>query len=188
MRLESGTQSDIGPRLRRRRRAQFMTLQDLADKSGLTPSLISQLERGKTSGSIKTLKKISDSLGVTVSDLFADEGERLNSVISFSDITTHEYGTSASKALVTPRSFNHVEIFIGHLGPGGHTGKEPLTHGNSEEVIILLEGSVEVTIGSQVYPLVKHQSIALNSGQPHKVQETAGGSAMIMWVISPPSI
>jgi len=165
-----------------------MTLQQLADKSGLTPSSISQLERGKTTGSIKTLKKIAEELGITVSDLFADEADNLNSVISFAHRTTHDYGTRASKALVTPKTFNHVEVFVGHLEAGGNTGSEPHTHGSSEEVIVVLEGSVDVTIGQQVFPLVKNQSIALSSNQPHKVEETGGKTAMVMWIIAPPSV
>jgi len=165
-----------------------MTLQELAEKSGLTPSSISQLERGKTTGSVKTLRKIAGGLGMTVSDLFADGRERVNSVISLDRTITHDYGNEASKALVTPRSFNHVEVFIGHLAAGGNTGSEPHAHGASEELIFVLEGNVEVTIGEEVLELTKHQSIALKSNQLHKVQETKGASAVVMWIIAPPSV
>lgn len=185
---QTGVQLDIGPRIRRRRRALFMTLQELADKTELTPSSISQLERGKTSGSIKTLGRLAEGLGITVSDLFADKNESVNSVINLDEIATHEYGTNASKALVTPKSFNHMEIFVGHLASRGHTGREPHTHGASEEVIVVLEGTVQVTVGEQAYILTKHQAIALNSSQPHKVEEVDAAPASIMWVISPPSV
>lgn len=165
-----------------------MTLQELAEKSDLAPSSISQLERGKTTGSIKALRKITASLGMTVSDLFADDEEKAHKVISLDRLATHDYGNNASKALVTPRFFNHMEVFVGNLGPGGNTGREPHSHGVSEELILVSEGEVDVTIGEEVFQLTKNQSIAFTSNKPHKVQETAGEPAVIMWIIAPPSV
>jgi|SRR5699024_2349762 len=179
---------DIGPRLRKRRRALHLTLSELAEKTGLTASSISQLERGKTTGSIKSLQLVTQALGIGFSDLFSDTDESKSAVLDFGDITTHEYGTLANKALLTPKSFDHMQVFVGFLEPGGHTGEGRITHGESEEMVIVLSGSVEVLLEEETFSLTQHQSIAFLSDRPHKIREAAGETASLLWVIAPPTV
>lgn len=182
------SQPDIGHRLRKRRRALHLTLAELSEKTGLTASQISQLERGKTSGSIKSLQLVAQGLGIGFADLFSDSNQGRNTVIDLASITTHEYGFLASKALLTPKSFDHMQVFVGFLEPGGSTGEERITHGDSEEMVIVLGGSIEVTIGDETSRLSQHQSISFISNQPHKIQEAEGAPASLLWIIAPPTV
>lgn|GEM_PF-1890861 len=180
--------SDLGPRLRKRRFALHMTLAELAEKTGLTASSISQLERGKTTGSIKTLRALAQGLGIGFSDLFSNAQDERNEVVDLRKITTQKYGSLAQKALLSPKWFDHMQVFVGFLKPGGSTGEEAFAHGSSEEMIVVLEGSVEVTIGDETVLLTQEQSVAFRSSESHKVKEAAGAPASLLWIIAPPTV
>ncbi|MEM7262341.1 MAG: helix-turn-helix transcriptional regulator, partial [Planctomycetota bacterium] len=62
----------LGERLRAARKANDLTLQQLATRAGVSVSLISQIELARSSGSVRTLFKLSRALGVPLEGLFAD--------------------------------------------------------------------------------------------------------------------
>jgi len=156
-------------------------------ETDLTESSISQLERGKTTGSIGTLQRIGAALGITLGDLFESPNAHRSVVVDFQDLPMQEYGKDATKTLITPRYFDHVEVFVGHLAPGGHTGQDQVAYGSSEELIVVLQGAVDVTLGEETYRVGTHQSAPIYTNTPHKIQATEDGPAMVMWVIAPPS-
>lgn len=177
----------IGARLRQRRKALRMTLKDVSEASGVAESFISQLERGIHTGSIRTLQKISAALGLVVGDLFSTEEAGGPRVIRFNPGDGFSFGENASKMRLTPRSFNHLEVFLGEFEPYGSTGVEPYSHGASEEVLVVLEGEVEVTLGGQTFALAALDSIPYLSRVAHRVAETAGRHAKVLWAMAPPS-
>lgn len=72
MRLEkSGLLVSLGVRIRSLRKAKRLSQEALAERSGLNPKYIGQIERAETNPSIETLRRIADGLGVNLSDLFA---------------------------------------------------------------------------------------------------------------------
>lgn len=68
--LEERLNTEIGRRVRELRQEQKLTLKQLASRTGLSVSLISQIELAKSAASISTLYKIVTALGVTFSDFF----------------------------------------------------------------------------------------------------------------------
>ena len=67
----------LGIRIKKKREGLGLLVKDLSAQIGMTPSLISQIERGKAFPSIVTLKKISDVLQTTVDELI-DEHDNLS--------------------------------------------------------------------------------------------------------------
>lgn len=183
---QSGGES-VGARLRRRRKALHLRLKEVAAAAGIAESFLSQLERGVHNGSIRTLQKICDVLGLTVGDLFASEEADGPYVSRFTPNAGVSFGIDARKLRLTPRSFDHLEVFIGVFEPYGSTGVEPYTHEHSEELIIALDGEVEVTIGSDTLRLGPLDSVAYTSEQPHRVEEAVGSPAKVLWAMAPPS-
>jgi DNA-binding NtrC family response regulator len=60
----------LGSKIRSLRRERLLTLKQLANKTALSVSLISQIELGKSAASVSTLRKLATALGVSMSDLF----------------------------------------------------------------------------------------------------------------------
>lgn len=181
------TSEAIGARLRRRRKAKRMTLRQVAEEAGLAEGFLSQLERGVHSGSVRTLQKICKVLGLTVGELFDVAWDETPGVTRFVDARGFSFGIDARKARLTPKSFDHLEVFIGLFEPNGSTGVEPYSHGDSEELLLVINGEVEVTIGDVTHQLGPLDSLPYSSRQTHRLVEAVGRPATVLWAISPPS-
>jgi transcriptional regulator with XRE-family HTH domain len=178
---------DVGERLRTLRRHRRCTLKMVAERSGLSESFLSQIERGRSNASIGSLRRIADALGVSVSDLFEPSGPPRPRVLRSDDRPALTFGVLGRKLLLTPKPLQNLEVFVGELGRGGSTGAEPYAHGDSEELFVVLGGIVELELGGESYELGQGDSIAYRSSTPHKISNAGDDVAEVMWIISPPS-
>ena len=177
----------VGERLRKRRKALGMTLRQVAEASSLTEGYISQLERGLNTASIRSLQNLGEVLGFAVGDFFSIPSQNGPSVNRFRDTGGLAYGVHGHKLRLTPNHFDHLELFIGILEPGGSSGDEAYSHGSSEELLLVIEGQVDVTLGEQTFTLYSMDSIPYSSSVPHRIQESGGSQAMVLWAMSPRS-
>ena len=181
-------QVDVGERLRAIRHLRRATLKAVAERAGLSESFLSQIERGKANASIGSLTQIAAALGVHVADLFEPHSSRAEPrVLRRGSRPVLAFGNLGRKYLLTPRPLEHLEVFAAELEPGGSTGDEPYTHGDSEELFVVLSGCVHLQLGERLYQLEDRDSIDYRSSTPHRVMNAGDGIAEVMWVISPPS-
>jgi transcriptional regulator with XRE-family HTH domain len=178
---------DVGERLRELRRFRRCTLKTVADRSGLSESFLSQVERGRSSASIASLRKIAEALGVSMADLFEPDGVPGPKVLRRGDRPALSFGVLGKKSLLTPRPLHHLEVFVGDLEVGGSTGEQPYVHGDSEELVVVLSGTVQLELGGEIFDLETGDSIDYRSSTPHRVTNTGQELAEVMWIISPPS-
>jgi len=82
---------------------------------------------------------------------------------------------------------HHLEVFAGELEVGGSTGERPYAHGDSEELFVVLSGTVQLELGGELFELERGDSIDYRSSTPHRVSNTGQDLAEVMWIISPPS-
>ena len=181
------TEVDVGERLRAIRNMRRATLKMIADRAGVSESFLSQVERGKASASIASLRRIAGALGVSVADLFEPSGPPRPRVLRRDERPALAFGILGRKLLLTPRPLNHLEVFVGELDAGGSTGAEPYAHGDSEELFVVLSGSVQLELGGDVLELESGDSIDYRSSTPHRIVNTGNDRAEVMWIISPPS-
>jgi len=184
---ESAAEIDVGERLREIRTARRCTLREVAERAGLSESFLSQVERGRASASIESLRKIADGLGVTMADLFQPSGLSQPRVLRRDERPALAFGILGRKMLLTPRPLHHLEVFVGEIDPGGSTGAEPYAHGDSEELLVVIRGAVRLELGDGAYDLETGDSIGYWSSTPHRLSNTGDDVAEVMWVISPPS-
>jgi mannose-6-phosphate isomerase-like protein (cupin superfamily) len=76
---------------------------------------------------------------------------------------------------------------MGELDVGGSTGAEPYAHGDSEELFVVLSGTVQLELGGEVFRLEHGDSIDYRSSTPHRASNAGDDLAEVMWIISPPS-
>ena len=181
------TDVDVGERLRALRRFRRCTLRTIAARSGLSESFLSQVERGRSSASIASLRRIAEALGVSMADLFEPDGVPGPRVLRRDERPALSFGILGRKLLLTPRPLHHLEVFAGELEPGGSTGAQPYAHGDSEELFVVLSGSVQLELGGELFELERGDSIDYRSSTPHRVSNVGEGVAEVMWIISPPS-
>ena len=184
---EAVAEVDVGERLRAIRSLRRATLRTIADRAGVSESFLSQVERGKASASIASLRRIAGALGVSVADLFEPSGPPQPRVLRRDERPALAFGILGRKLLLTPRPLHHLEVFMGELDPGGSTGVEPYAHGDSEELFVVLSGSVRLELGGDVHELESGDSIDYRSSTPHRIANIGAHPAEVMWIISPPS-
>jgi mannose-6-phosphate isomerase-like protein (cupin superfamily) len=76
---------------------------------------------------------------------------------------------------------------VGELEVGGSTGEQPYVHGDSEELVVVISGSVQLELGGELFDLESGDSIDYRSSTPHRISNTGQEVAEVMWIISPPS-
>ena len=181
------TEVDVGERLRTLRQFRRYTLQSVAARSGISESFLSQVERGRSNASIASLKRIADALGVSMADLFEPDELPGPRVLRRDERPALQFGILGRKLLLTPRPLHHLEVFAGELEVGGSTGPEPYAHGDSEELFVVVSGTVRLELGGEVFELERGDSIYYRSSVPHRAVNTGNELAEVLWIISPPS-
>jgi transcriptional regulator with XRE-family HTH domain len=176
--------------LREARKNKDLSLQDVADATGLSIGLISQIERGLTTPSMRSLRQIADAVDVSVSSLFArtdaeDAGEARNitrkdmrRVLNLESIGMH-------MEIMTPPEGTPIQAFVAYLLPGGMSGTEFDSH-IGHEFGIIIDGQLELFLGPQRYLLNPGDTFSFNSETPHRYVNSGTTMTYIHWVITPP--
>lgn len=179
---------DVGERLRAIRTLRRATLKTVAERADLSESFLSQVERGRANASVASLKRIAAALGVNVADLFEPNGSTTRPrVLRRESRPNLAFGNLGRKFMLTPRPLENLQVIVGELDGGGSTGDEPYTHGDSEELLVVLDGIVSLQLGSEVFELETGDSIDYRSSTPHRLVNAGAEPAEVMWIISPPS-
>ncbi len=188
-------------RLKQLRKGQGYTLKNLAEKSGLSPTYLSQIERGMSNPSIGTLKKIADAMSITFVSLLgfeeADQDEKELegnwrqrqevSVIKKEKRKMLVYPGGLRKAfLLTPDLRRKLEILLTYEEPQPENDDDWYQH-EGEEFGFIIEGRYEVTVEGQTYILEEGDSIYFPSRLPHKMRCIGERTATTIWVVTPPS-
>jgi transcriptional regulator with XRE-family HTH domain len=184
---EGNGRVELGERLKALRLLRRKTLKDVADAAGVSQSFVSQLERGRSSASVATLQRIAAALGMEISDLFAADGLPRPRVLRREARQLLVWGHLGRKALLTPKPFHSLEVVAAEFEPGGSTGDEPYTHGDSEELLLVIRGRVHLQLSGDVYDLDMGDSVQYQSSTAHRVSNPGREPAEVLFVISPPS-
>lgn len=179
--------ANVGDRLRALRRARRLTLREIAGRAGLSESFLSQLERGQTGATVQSLQRIAAALGVEVSDLFTTDGARRPRVIRRRDREAVAWGRQGRKVLLTPKPFEFLEVVAAEFEPGGSTGDAAYSHGDSEELFLVVSGVVELELDGERIRLEEGDCAHYRSSTPHRVSNPGSTPAEVLYVIGPPS-
>jgi transcriptional regulator with XRE-family HTH domain len=175
----------IGEKIRRLRKANNLTLEELANRTYLTKGFISQLERDLTSPSITTLKGILDVLGEELADFFRDvKHERVlfdRKARVLSSASTEEMKV---EVLVPSAQSRVMDPVLVSLEPGSDTKIQSPHEG--EEFGFLLQGKVTLWVDKIPYRMRKGDCFYFTSDREHRLQNTGKVVARILWLVSPP--
>jgi transcriptional regulator with XRE-family HTH domain len=139
----------IGERVRARRHARGFTLDELADRSGVSRRMLVNVEQGASNASIATLLRLSEALGIGLPDLVApdDTPGALEIKVggSRSPLWTGPNGGEAmlTAAITAP---DVVELWDWTLGPGDAHASEPHVTG-ARELLHVIEGEIVLAVG-----------------------------------------
>ena len=177
----------MGYRIRQRREYLNIHTNDLARAIGVTPSLISQIERAKAVPSILTLKKIADYLQITVGELIG-EHETLfgNPLLKEKDrkfVKKNEHG--ARLYLLSHHDpKKEMDTFLLEFDKEGNSTNIMTSTHPRQEFCFVLKGQFNVLLNTREYILDQGDSFYFNSNQYHLFSNMTAESAQMLWIVN----
>ncbi|MCF3948343.1 cupin domain-containing protein [Acidiphilium sp. AL] len=181
----------LGPLIRNRRQHLKLTLAQVADRVGLSIGLLSQVERGLSTPTIRQLQGIASALGVRIGWFFqSEDGNEVAEIdivvrapnrrkIAYRDL-------GMTDELLVPNLDGKLGLLMCRLLPGASSGGEPYAH-EGDEAGLLLSGTLEIEVNGRVFVLHAGDSFAFQSTSPHRYRNPGDVEAVIVWALTPPS-
>jgi DNA-binding transcriptional MerR regulator len=177
-----------GRPLRRLRLERGLSLREASERTGLSVSFLSALERGVSGARIATLQRLTAAYGTTVQDFFGGttpgHGDRLvragkRAVLRLRDASVRIEQLARGATRLEP------QLFV--LAPGA-TSDGAYAH-DGEELLFLLSGGMTVWVGDdEVYRLTDAgDALCFPSTMPHRWRNDAGGETRLLWINTPPT-
>jgi transcriptional regulator with XRE-family HTH domain len=172
----------IGARVRELRNQRQLTLQALADLTGLSASLLSLVERGKTSPSIGTLVSVAYALGLHMNDLVPGESPSEASPVTLrSDQREFRTPDGVTRRVLKDDRTRGIELAINEYAPGGSSAASSLHHEGFEYGVVL-DGTLTVYLAEDRHVLRGGDSIGYDSTRPHRICNESKRATRALWV------
>ncbi len=179
----------IGRKIRGVRRGAQLTLDVLAQRTGLSKALLSKIENGKVSSPISTYAKIARSLGVSLSELLREAEETRFLLIRreerkprSSRKTPYGYSFESLGARWPNKSWSPFLMTYEPL-PEPHTS--PGFNYEGEEFIYVLEGRLEFFCGDSKYELAPGDCLFVDGSLPHGGRALGDDKCLALLVVLP---
>lgn len=151
----------IGKTLKEHRLEQNLSIRDLSNVSNVAASTISQIETGKTSPNLLTLKSICDALDLPVFSLFLEEDDEQVQFVRHTDQKSFVRNTSNGKALTESLIIHGKnEMYAATVTVPSHTDSGEYAHHGGEEFVYVLYGSIIFDLENKgTYELNEHDTL-----------------------------
>lgn len=184
--------ASIGPRVRALREAMDLSLRDLAERSGVSAPMLSQVERGETSPTLVTAGRIASGLELTLSQLLRLDESGSVSIVRAADVRSGRVGTGSSRGhaveiLTPPLPGQRVELSRHVLDAGAATGGEddpPMHEPGSREVTLVQAGAIDLCIDGDRHPLQAGDTVTFDADLPHHFENPGPDQATFLAVVS----
>ena len=174
----------LGNRLSSLRKRKNMTLDDLSAKSGVSKSILSQIERDLSNPTITTISRISEALNEKLSDFFSKIEVGEESIIESNKETpsiTSKDGLCELNILGAGETVNWLQWYILEMKPKGVL--ESASHGpKTFENLTVIDGQIEIFLGGLKEELSKGDTFRFQSNRDHSIKNISKQKAQILMV------
>jgi transcriptional regulator with XRE-family HTH domain len=177
----------VGARVKSLREAMDLSLRDLAERSGVSAPMLSQVERGDTSPTLAVAQKIAAGLDLTLSQLLRLDEDRHVIVVRRAERRTRKRRGHRVQELTAPLPGQRADVSEHTLAPGAATGAPddpPMHEPGSRETAVVLEGSLELFIDGQRHELTEGDSVTFDADLPHHFENNAATEARLIAVVA----
>ncbi len=183
----SKDRATVGARIRALREAMGFSLRDLAERSGVSAPMLSQVERGETSPTLAVAEKIAAGLELTLSQLLRlDEGEHV-AISRAGERRRYERGGHRFEELTPPLPGQRADVSLHTLKAGATTGgpdDPPMHEPGSRETAVVLTGVLALTVDGTRHELHAGDSVTFDADLPHHFENDGGEQARFLAVIA----
>lgn len=179
--------ADIGALLRKARLEKGYTLAQLAEKTGLSASFLSNVERNINSPAVNSLRRILDALGLSMADLFRGTLSQKVLVRPSDRVQIIKSNDNSIKyELLCAYQGRKMEPMLVTLKPGASSGETPHSH-HGEEFGFIIKGKLRYWLGNQVFDLEEGDCIYYDASTPHRYKNIGDTECVSLWCVTPPS-
>lgn len=175
----------LGETVRSLRELRHMSLRELAERSGFSPSFVSQLENGHVAPSLHSLERIAQVLGVAVSQVVRMAEEHGKREPGAGEAPREGIYSEWAKMRVTAvgagTAGSALESLLVQLEPEGTSGKKPHV-APQEEFVFVVRGEVVLTIGEDERTLTAGGAVTVPAGTARMWHNTSGAPAELLIV------
>jgi transcriptional regulator with XRE-family HTH domain len=177
----------VGPRIRALRDAMSLSLRDLADRSGVSAQMLSQVERNETSPTLAVATKIAAGLELTLSQLLRlDEGRHV-AISRAAERRSSRRGGHLIEELTPPMPGQRADVSVHLLDPGASTGgasDPPMHEPGSRETAVVLAGDLALVIEGERHELQEGDSVTFDADLPHHFENEGTDPTRFIAVIA----
>ena len=177
----------VGARVKALREAMDLSLRDLAERSGVSATMLSQVERGATSPTLAVASKIAGGLDLSLSQLLRLD-ETPHVVISpAGEHRRHRRGGHLIEELTPPLPGLRADVSTHTLEPGASTGGRddvPMHEPGSRETAVVLEGELVLSFEGEDHALREGDSVTFDADLPHHFENESDSPTRFVAVIA----
>jgi XRE family transcriptional regulator, regulator of sulfur utilization len=181
-------QPAFGPRVRALREGMDLSLRDLADRSGVSAPMLSQVERGETSPTIVVAERIASGLELTLSQLLRlDETDGVTVVRSAERRKAAPTRGHRYEVLTPPVPGQRAEVSLHVLRSGTSTGgpdDPPMHEPGSRETAVVVEGALRLVCEGVAHDLADGDAVTFDADLPHHFENPAEGETRFLAVVA----
>lgn len=173
---------DYGKRIKNFRTKNNLTIHDLAEMTGVSTALLSQLERGLGNPTISVLRTIADAMKITVSNLLEEKIDNKEMIMRKNErkLVVHDKERWEVYTILSEKVIDGtIDVKLVNLMPGSQNGENYNYH-IIEEVLIVQEGEVEIIFENEEFVLYQGDSIRILSGRKHMLRNKSDKNAIVI--------
>jgi XRE family transcriptional regulator, regulator of sulfur utilization len=177
----------VGGRVKALRDSMGLSLRDLAERSGVSAPMLSQVERGETSPTLAVAGRIATGLDLTLSQLLRlDEGEHVV-VVRRGDSRSRTRGGHRVEELTPPLPGQRADVSRHELEPGASTGgpsDPPIHEAGARETALVLAGELTLVVDGDDRGLTAGDAVTFDADIPHHFENRGSGRAEFVAVVA----
>lgn len=168
----------IGERLRNARELRNLTLEQVADRAGISKAHLSRLESGERQPSVSALLELSGVLGARVSTLLGEDVDDSRISLHSPDDPRHDAGglsVASCSGYADSRVLEALRITV----QSGRPASSPARH-RGEEWLYVLSGILELEYDGELHQLTPGASAHFDADRPHRMTAPAGSADLLL--------
>ena len=175
----------LGARVKELRRRRGLTLEDLAERAGVSRAMISKVERGEKNPTLVVAAKVAEGLGVTIAELLGVKERREIVVIPRERrMTMRDPESGFERQLLSPTFGGRGVEFVRNVVPYGSTSGEVPPHRRGvEEYVVVEKGSLRTFVGDEEYLLEPGDALYFEADVSHRFDNAGDGECSYYLVI-----
>jgi transcriptional regulator with XRE-family HTH domain len=177
----------IGARVRALREAQRLSLRDLAERSGVSAPMLSQVERGETSPTLQIAARIAAGLELRLSQLLRLDEDGIVTVVRHGERRAGGADGHRYEILTPPLPGQRAEVSLHRLAPGactGGPGDPPMHQPGSRETALVQSGTAELVVDGARHELRAGDAVTFDADLPHHFENPGKEEAVLLAVVS----